>query len=272
MKPNTFGMSILCLCIWIGQSEAGPFKKGQIVQLTADIKATQGEHEFTIGSGAKFVITEYNPVKEEVQIQYPNPNISTENLARSQEQEITGNFLGLEWGASLEECKRVLGSREDVEFSEGNSNASFLFFSGGKFNSKEVQAFVLVLLDGHLAEANVFFKFESDSSELLEAVVYKYGLPVVEPRDRSSYDLVSGITTQVKTYSHLEWTKAEWALAGRQGKLEKIRYTKRNGLLSLRYSIVLPRDLERKINDLKDRWKTEVDAKPGRKEISTEDL
>jgi hypothetical protein len=75
-------------------------------------------------------------------------------------------FLGINWGASPEEAKRVLQARPGVKFPEGTDDYKFEL-TGGTFAGKAVTKWVLEFPDRKFASATVVMKPEDGEAQAL---------------------------------------------------------------------------------------------------------
>ncbi len=87
-------------------------------------------------------------------------------------------FLGIAWGASPEEAKRVLQKRPGVTFPE-NADDYKIELTGGTFAGQPVAKWVIEFPDRKFASATVTLKAEPNAStmfkELRNQLVTKYG-------------------------------------------------------------------------------------------------
>jgi hypothetical protein len=87
-------------------------------------------------------------------------------------------FLGINWGASPEEAKRIMQARPGVKFPEETDDYKFEL-TGGFFADKPVAKWILEFPDRKFASAVVVLKVDGDASELYKEfrtqLVVKYG-------------------------------------------------------------------------------------------------
>lgn len=89
-----------------------------------------------------------------------------------------GGFLGIAWGASPEEAKRVLQKRPGIQFPE-NADDYHIEMTGGSFAGQPVAKWVIEFPDRKFASAAVTLKTEGNASsvfkEFRNQLVSKYG-------------------------------------------------------------------------------------------------
>ncbi len=94
-------------------------------------------------------------------------------------------FLGIAWGASPEEAKRVMQGREGVKFPEETDDYRFTL-TGGKFAGQVVTKWVLNFPERKFASATVTIKPEGNGPTLFKdfrtQLVAKYGPPTTDKK------------------------------------------------------------------------------------------
>jgi hypothetical protein len=92
-------------------------------------------------------------------------------------------FLGIQWGASPEEAKRVLQKRPGVQFPE-NADDYHIELTGGSFAGQPVAKWVIEFPDRKFASASVTLKSEGNAGtiykEFRNQLVSKYGSPTID--------------------------------------------------------------------------------------------
>ncbi len=98
-------------------------------------------------------------------------------------------FLGIAWGASPEEAKRVLQKRPGVTFPE-NADDYKVELTGGTFAGQPVAKWVIEFPDRKFAAVTVTLKIEGTSGavykELRDQLVSKYGSVTMDKRSGGS--------------------------------------------------------------------------------------
>jgi hypothetical protein len=94
-------------------------------------------------------------------------------------------FLGIQWGASPEEAKRVLQKRPGVQFPE-NADDFHIELTGGSFAGQPVTKWVIEFPDRKFASAAVTLKTEGNAGsiykEFRNQLVSKYGSATVDKK------------------------------------------------------------------------------------------
>lgn len=102
-------------------------------------------------------------------------------------------FLGIQWGASPEEAKRILQKRPGIQFPE-NADDYHIELTGGTFAGQPVVKWVIEFPDRKFASASVTLKTEGNASsvykEFRTQLVSKYG--------SATMDKKTGGTSKVK--------------------------------------------------------------------------
>ena len=102
-------------------------------------------------------------------------------------------FLGIQWGASPEEAKRVLQKRPGIQFPE-NADDYHIELTGGSFAGQPVAKWVIEFPDRKFASASVTLKSDGNSGtvykEFRNQLVSKYG--------SATMDKKSGTPTKAK--------------------------------------------------------------------------
>ena len=103
-------------------------------------------------------------------------------------------FLGIAWGASPEETKRILQKRPGVTFPE-NADDFHLELTGGSFAGQAVAKWVIEFPDRKFASASVTLKTDGNAGtvykEFRNQLVSKYGSATVDKK--------TGVTVRTKT-------------------------------------------------------------------------
>lgn len=98
-------------------------------------------------------------------------------------------FLGIQWGASPEEAKRVLQQRPGVQFPE-NADDYRIELTGGSFAGQPVAKWVIEFPDRKFASATVTLKNEGNAGtiykEFRNQLVSKYGSATVDKKTGTS--------------------------------------------------------------------------------------
>jgi hypothetical protein len=98
-------------------------------------------------------------------------------------------FLGINWGASPEEAKRIMQARPGVKFPEETDDYKFEL-TGGEFAGKPVVKWVLEFPERKFASAVVILKNEGDTQTLYKEfrrnLVEKYGSATTDRKLKGS--------------------------------------------------------------------------------------
>ena len=96
-----------------------------------------------------------------------------------------GGFIGIPWGASPEEAKRILQKREGVKFPE-ESDDYHIELTGGTFAGQPVAKWVIEFPDRKFASAAVTLKLEGNQTsvykEFRNQLSAKYGAPTTDKK------------------------------------------------------------------------------------------
>ncbi len=94
-------------------------------------------------------------------------------------------FLGINWGASPEEAKRIMQARPGVKFPEGTDDYKFEL-TGGEFAGKPVAKWILEFPERKFASAVVILKNDGESQSLYKEfrtqLVSKYGSATMDKK------------------------------------------------------------------------------------------
>ena len=94
-------------------------------------------------------------------------------------------FLGIQWGASPEEAKRILQKRPGITFPE-NADDYHIELTGGTFAGQPVAKWVIEFPDRKFASASVTLKSEGNAGtmykEFRNQLVSKYGSATVDKK------------------------------------------------------------------------------------------
>ena len=100
-----------------------------------------------------------------------------------------GGFLGIQWGASPEEAKRILQKRPGITFPE-NADDFHIELTGGTFAGQPVTKWVIEFPDRKFASAAVTLKNEGNASsaykEFRSRLAEKYGSATTDKRVSST--------------------------------------------------------------------------------------
>lgn len=97
------------------------------------------------------------------------------------------DFIGIRWGASAEEAKRIVLTNKQIALEkENNSDLGFLSFQGGSYMGKQATRWFLVFLHDKFCHGFVDFQIDRDRRplgqirEVKQMLAAKYGKPFLE--------------------------------------------------------------------------------------------